>query len=109
MGINGSQLSGGQKQRVAIARAMARNPQILLLDEATSALDAGTEKRVQENLDEIMKGKTSMVVAHRLDTIMNSDEIHVFDKGEIIESGSYKGLMDQKGHFYNLEKGHSLE
>jgi ABC-type multidrug transport system fused ATPase/permease subunit len=98
----GSQLSGGQKQRVAIARALIRNPQILMLDEATSALDRETEKRVQSNIDTTMHNKTSLVVAHRIETIMNSDRIYLFDKGEIIEQGSYFELMSNKKYFYSL-------
>ena len=109
VGVNGSQLSGGQKQRVAIARAMARKPQMLLLDEATSALDRGTEEKAQANMDKVMEGKTSMVVAHRIETIQNSDCIFVFDRGEIVESGDYKELIDAKGQFYNLEKGNTME
>lgn len=77
----GMSLSGGQKQRVAIARGLIRNPQILILDEATSALDRETEKRVQANVDTLMKSKTSLVIAHRIETIVNSDKIYVFDKG----------------------------
>jgi ABC-type multidrug transport system fused ATPase/permease subunit len=84
VGVLGSQLSGGQKQRVAIARALLRKPQILMLDEATSALDRNTEKKVQQNIDNDMKGKTCLVVAHRIETIMNSDRIYMFDQGEIL-------------------------
>lgn len=105
VGVKGSHISGGQKQRVAIARAILRNPEILLLDEATSALDSVNEKKVQESLDEMMKGKTSISIAHRLDTIKNSDEIYVFEKGCIAESGSYSELLAKKGYFYNLERG----
>lgn len=105
MGLKGGHISGGQKQRVAIARAILRNPQILLLDEATSALDAENEKKVQESLDRIMTNKTTLSIAHRIETIKNSDVIHVFEKGEIVESGRYSELVARKGFFYNLEKG----
>ena len=79
-----------------------------MLDEATSALDRETEKRVQEKIDEIMIGKTSLVIAHRIETIYNSSRIHMFDRGEIIEEGSYKELVAKKKHFYNLERGAKL-
>ena len=102
MGIKGSHISGGQKQRVAIARAILRKPKILLLDEATSALDNLNEKKVQECLDEIMKNKTTITIAHRMDTIKNSDIIYVFEKGEIVESGNFNNLVAKKGYFYNL-------
>lgn len=87
--MRGSHISGGQKQRVAIARTILREPQILLLDEATSALDRDNEKKVQDSLDSIMHGKTVISIAHRIETIKNSDEIYMFEKGKIIESGSY--------------------
>lgn len=105
MGVKGSHISGGQKQRVAIARAILRNPEKLLLDEATSALDSANEKKVQESLDEIMKGKTSISIAHRIDTIKNSEKIYVFVKGKILEEGSYNELVSKRGYFYNLERG----
>lgn len=89
MGLKGSHISGGQKQRVAIARAILRNPEILLLDEATSALDAENERKVQESLDNIMSRKTTLTIAHRIETIKNSDTIYVFEKGEVVESGTY--------------------
>ena len=89
VGPKGSQLSGGQKQRIAIARAILKNPSILILDEATSALDAQNEKTVQEALDKIMTGKTSVIVAHRISTIKDSDEIIVFNDGMIVERGTY--------------------
>ena len=99
VGDRGNKLSGGQKQRISIARAMYKNPEILLLDEATSALDTESERQVQLALDAIMKGKTSIVVAHRLSTIINADIIIVFKKGEIVESGSHHDLMSKKGEY----------
>lgn len=99
VGDRGNKLSGGQKQRISIARAMYKNPEILLLDEATSALDTESERQVQLALDAIMKGKTSIVVAHRLSTIVNADIIIVFKKGEIVETGSHQELLQKKGEY----------
>ncbi len=109
VGVMGGQLSGGQKQRVAIARALLREPQVLMLDEATSALDRETEGRVQANVDGEMRGKTSLVVAHRIETIQNADRIYMFDQGEVLEEGTYSELMARKRHFYNLERGEQLQ
>lgn len=89
VGVKGSHISGGQKQRVAIARTILRNPQMLLLDEATSALDRVNEVKVQESLDKIMQGRTVISIAHRIETIKNSDRIFMFEKGIIVESGTY--------------------
>jgi ATP-binding cassette subfamily B (MDR/TAP) protein 1 len=94
---------------VAIARALLRQPQVLLLDEATSALDRETERRVQANVDQEMQGKTSLVVAHRIETIQNADRIYMFDQGEILEEGTYAELMAKKKNFYNLERGEELQ
>jgi ATP-binding cassette subfamily B (MDR/TAP) protein 1 len=88
VGEHGTQLSGGQKQRVAIARAILKNPRVLLLDEATSALDAESERTVQDALDRVMAGRTTVVVAHRLSTVRNADTIAVVQAGAIVESGN---------------------
>lgn len=102
-------MSGGQKQRIAIARAILKNPSILILDEATSALDAQNEKSVQASLDKIMEGKTSVIVAHRISTIRDADEILVFNEGNIIERGTYQQLNEMQGTFYKLERGLDLQ
>jgi len=102
VGERGQQLSGGQKQRIAIARALLKDPRILLLDEATSALDAESEALVQEALTRLMKGRTSVVIAHRLSTVVGADRVLVVDGGQIAEQGSHAALLAQGGVYARL-------
>ncbi|AGF59018.1 ATP-binding cassette subfamily B protein [Clostridium saccharoperbutylacetonicum] len=101
---HGMNLSGGQRQRISIARAFARNPKILVLDEATSALDSISEKKIQESIENLVKDRTTLVVAHRLSTIRNADKIAVIGNGGLEEFGTYEELMEKKGEFYKLKK-----
>jgi ATP-binding cassette subfamily B protein len=102
VGERGVQLSGGQKQRVAIARAMLKDPRLLILDEATSALDAESEHLVKEALDRLMKGRTTLIIAHRLSTVMDADRVMVLEGGKIVQSGSHTALMGQDGLYRRL-------
>lgn len=101
VGDRGLKLSGGQRQRIAIARAILKNPSILILDEATSSLDAGSEHLVQQALDLLMEGRTTLIIAHRLGTIRNVDRIYVLDHGQIVESGTHDELIAKENGFYN--------
>ncbi len=102
IGEGGSTLSGGEKQRISIARALLRDAPIVLLDETTSSLDADNEKEIQQAFDLLMKGKTVLVIAHRLKTILNADNILVLDNGQIRESGSHNELMYQNGWYAQM-------
>ena len=104
VGERGRNLSGGEKQRLAIARALLKDPPIMVLDEATSALDAATETRLQQALDAAAEGRTTFVIAHRLATIRSADLILVFDRGRIVESGAFDGLVQKGGAFAALAK-----
>lgn len=109
IGERGVMLSGGQKQRLSIARVFLKNPRILVLDEATSALDTVTEQRIQESLDELSRGRTSIIIAHRLSTVRNADIIAVVENEHIVEMGSHKELMDKNGVYAQLVKAQSLK
>ncbi|MCY1522644.1 ATM1-type heavy metal exporter [compost metagenome] len=102
VGERGLKLSGGEKQRVAIARALLKNPAILIFDEATSALDSRSEKAIQAALDRIQVGRTTLVIAHRLSTVMDADRILVLDAGRIIESGSHRELLAAGGSYAQM-------
>ena len=97
VGERGLKLSGGEKQRVAIARTMLKGPPILVLDEATSALDSFTEREIQDALERVSRGRTTLVIAHRLSTVVNADEILVLVKGVIVERGSHVALLERRG------------
>ncbi|MDC1138005.1 ABC transporter ATP-binding protein/permease [Candidatus Pelagibacter sp.] len=102
VGERGLKLSGGEKQRVAIARTILKNPKIFFFDEATSALDTSTEKEIQKNLENISKGKTTLIIAHRLSTAANADNIIVLDQGAIIEQGTHESLLLEKGKYFEM-------
>ncbi|MFN3481398.1 MAG: glucan ABC transporter ATP-binding protein/ permease [Rhabdaerophilum calidifontis] len=104
VGERGRSLSGGERQRLSIARALLKNPPILILDEATSALDAATEQKLQKALDAVMKGRTTFVIAHRLATIRNADQIVVLDQGRIVEHGTFEDLVAAGGRFATLAR-----
>ncbi|WP_229252582.1 ATP-binding cassette domain-containing protein [Dyadobacter helix] len=104
IGASGMGISGGQRQRILIARAVYKNPEYIFFDEATSALDANNEAVIMKNLEDFFQGKTVVVVAHRLSTVKNADQIIVLDRGTIIESGTHNELVSSKGYYYSLVK-----
>jgi ATP-binding cassette, subfamily B, beta-glucan exporter len=109
IGERGRSLSGGERQRLSIARALLKDPPILILDEATAALDAATEQKLQKALEEVMAGRTTFIIAHRLATIRNADRIFVFDQGRIIEAGAFDELVAKGGAFAELAKAQFLD
>ena len=109
MGEAGTRLSGGQRQRIAIARALLRDTPLLLLDEATSALDAESERLVQDALDTLMRGRTTIVIAHRLATVQSADRIIVVDQGRIVEQGRHEELLAARGRYWTLLRRQQLE
>ena len=102
IGASGNGISGGQKQRILIARAVYKNPHYIFFDEATSALDAENEKIIHDNLQEFFKGKTVVIIAHRLSTVKNADQIIVLKNGEIVEMGNHKELVENRSNYFDL-------
>ena len=108
IGEGGDLLSTGEKQLISFARALLSDPPVLILDEATSSIDTRTEALVQKGMDELMKGRTTFVIAHRLSTVKNSDCIMVLEQGRIIERGSHDQLIEQEGRYYQLYTGNAI-
>ena len=104
IGQGGNGISEGQKQRILIARAIYKNPEFLFFDEATNSLDTRNEKEITMNLSESIMGKTTVIIAHRLSTVKNADQIVVLDQGKIIEKGTHTELVNLKGSYYTLVK-----
>ena len=102
VGENGIKLSGGEKQRISIARAMIKKSSIILLDEATSSLDSETEEKIQNALTLLTKNKTTLVIAHRLSTVLNSDKIYVIDSGRVVAQGQHKELLKESAKYKNF-------
>ena len=102
VGERGQGLSGGERQRISIARALLIDPRILILDEATSAVDTETEKEIQKALDNLVKGRTTIAIAHRLSTLRKADRLVVMDRGRIVEIGNHDQLMETEGHYHKL-------
>ena len=102
IGMEGTGISAGQRQRILIARAVYKNPEFIFLDEATNSLDTGNERKIMENLNEFYRGKTVLIVAHRLSTVRNADKIIVIDHGKVAEEGTHEELTEKKGFYYEL-------
>ena len=102
VGERGQGLSGGERQRISIARALLIDPRILILDEATASVDSETEKEIQKALENLVKGRTTIAIAHRLSTLHRADRLVVLDRGQVVEEGTHDVLMERQGAYYNL-------
>jgi len=109
VGEGGHRMSGGERQRIAIARALLRDPRILILDEATSSLDAENERLVQAGLQRLMRGRTSIVIAHRLSTLASADAIVVLDRGRVVGYGTHEQLLRRSDHYIKLYGAHGAD